>query len=232
MPHLKRLLAPSFWRVSRKETKWVVTPRPGPHPASFSIPLSIALKHIVNFADTTAEAKKIARKGEVLVDGKRRRDYGYPIGLFDVMSVPKMKKSYRAIPVKKGLEMIEVSEKESILKILKIVGKTVMKKGKTQLNFHDGKNLIVEKDNYKTGDSLLVELPTLKVVEHIPLAKSSVGIVSRGADAGELGKIKEFIKGTIKEPQKILCEIEGAERVVSKNNFIVLGKDKPVIKIS
>ncbi|HDJ96711.1 MAG TPA: 30S ribosomal protein S4e, partial [Candidatus Aenigmarchaeota archaeon] len=28
--HLKRLLAPKFWKLPKKVTKWVVTPRPGP----------------------------------------------------------------------------------------------------------------------------------------------------------------------------------------------------------
>ena len=103
MPHLKRLLAPSFWRVPKKEKKWVVTPRAGPHPKSFSIPLSVILTHIINIANTTTEAKKIIRKGEVFVDGKRRKDYAYPAGLFDVVSVPKLKKHYRVVPREKGL---------------------------------------------------------------------------------------------------------------------------------
>lgn len=231
MPHLKRLLAPSFWRVSRKETKWVVTPRPGPHPKSFSIPLSIILTHIIAIAETTGEAKKIIRKGDVLVDGKRRKDYGYAVGLFDVVTIPKIKKTYRVVPAVKGLNLIEISEKESNLKVFKITDKTILKKGKIQLNLHDGKNLLVENNNYKPGDSLLVELPMLKIVEHIPLVKGTIGIVSKGADAGELGKVKEFMKGTLKEPQKIVCEINDTDRIISKSNFIALGKDKPVIKI-
>ena len=90
MAHLKRLLTPSFWKVPKKEKKWVVTPHAGPHPKLNSIPLSVILTHIINIADTTTEAKKIIRKGEVFVDGKRRKDYAYPVGLFDVVSIPKI----------------------------------------------------------------------------------------------------------------------------------------------
>ncbi len=232
MPHLKRLLAPSFWKVPKKEKKWVVTPRPGPHPKLYSIPLSTMLTHIINIADTTSDAKKIIRKGEVFVDGKRRKDYAYPTGLFDTISILKLKKHYRIIPTAKGLDLIETSEKESNLKICRIDNKSILKKGRTQLNFHDGKNILVENGNYKTGDSLLVELPSLKIVEHLPLEKGNVGMISSGTSAGSLGKIKELIKGTMREPQRIVCEIAKKDRTVSRDSFVVVGKEKPVIKVS
>lgn len=232
MAHLKRLLAPSFWKVPKKEKKWVVTPHAGPHPKLQSIPLSVILTHMINIADTTAEAKKIIRKGEIVVDGKRRKDYAYPVGLFDTISVPKLKKQYRLIPSAKGLEMVETSEKDSNIKVCRIDDKSLLRKGKVQLNLHDGKNILVENGNYKTGDSLLVELPSLKIVEHLPLEKGNVGLISHGTGSGKQGRIKELIKGTMKEPQKVVCEIDKEDRTVSKYSFIVVGKEKPAIKIS
>ena len=231
MPHLKRLLAPSFWRVPKKEKKWVVTPRAGPHPKSFSIPLSVILTHMINIANTTTEAKKIIRKGEVFVDGKRRKDYAYPAGLFDVVSVPKLKKHYRVVPREKGLGLVEI-EKDANLKICAIGSKSVLRKAKTQLNLHDGKNILVENGNYKNGDSLLLELPSLKIIEHLPLEKGNVGLISRGTSAGQLGKIKELIKGTMGESQRVVCQVDKEDRVISERNFIVVGKEKPAIKIS
>ena len=232
MSHLKRLLAPSFWRVPKKEKKWVVTPHPGPHPKLQSIPLSIILTHTIKIADTTEEAKKIIRKGEVFIDGKRRKDYAYPAGLFDVISIPKIKKTYRIVPAGKGLNLLEISENEANLKVCKITDKSILKGGKTQLNLHDGKNILVDNGNYKTGDSLLLELPSLKITEHLPLENGTIGIIARGADAGKLGKVKELVKGNMREPQKIVCEINKEDRIVSKNNFVVVGKEKPVIKTS
>lgn len=232
MPHLKRLLAPSFWRVPKKEKKWVVTPRAGPHSKLYSIPLSTILKHIINIADTTTEAKKIIRKGEVFVDGKRRKDYAYPVGLFDAISIPKIKKYYRIVPSKKGLDLIEMGEKETNLKICRVDNKSILQKGKTQLNLHDGKNILVENGNYKTGDSLLLELPSLKIVEHLPLDKGNVGMILRGTSAGSLGEIKELMKGTMREPQRIMCKVAKEDRIVSRDSFVVVGKEKPVIKVS
>ena len=231
MAHLKRLLAPSFWRVPKKEKKWVVTPHPGPHKKLDSIPLSIILTHMLKAAETTTEAKKIIRKGEVFVDGKRRKDYAYPTGLFDTISIAKLNKHYRLVPSVKGLDLIEINEKEAGHKICRLEKKTIIKSGKTELNLSDGKNLLVENGNYKTGDSLLLELPTLKITEHIPLEKGSVGMITSGIDAGKTGKIKDLLKGTMKEPQKVVCDIDGEDRIISKSNFIVVGKEKVAIKI-
>ncbi|MBI2542605.1 MAG: 30S ribosomal protein S4e [Candidatus Aenigmarchaeota archaeon] len=231
MPHLKRLLAPKFWGVKRKESKWVVTPRPGPHPKFSSIPLSIILTSILKIADTTSEAKKIIRKGELFVDGKRRKDYGYPVGLFDLVSIPSLKKSYRVIPTPKGLEIIEINEKES-MKICKIKNKTVLEKGKVQLNLDNGKNILVADGNYKTGDSLLLELPSLKIIDHLPLTKGNTGLVVKGENVGKLAKVKDLIKGGMKQTPKVLCEIGKEEKIIERGSFIVVGKDKPVMKIA
>lgn len=232
MSHLKRLLAPSFWRVSKKERKWVVTPHAGPHPKLQSIPLSIILKHMVNIADTTVEAMKIIRKGEVFVDGKRRKDYAYPVGLFDTVSIPRIKKTYRIVPTSKKLGLVEIPESEANTKICKIYDKTILEKGKMQLNLHDGKNILVENNNYKTGDSLLLELPSLKIIEHLPLERGSMGIISHGTGVGEIGKVKDTVKGTMRETQKVVCEVDKKDRIVGKDSFIVVGKNKPVITIA
>ena len=127
--------------------------------------------------------------------------------------------------------MVEI-EKDTNLKICAIDNKSILKKGKTQLNLHDGKNILVENGNYKTGDSLLVELPSLKIVEHLPLEKGNIGLISHGTSSGKFGKVKELIKGTLREPQKVICEIDKEDRIVSKYSFIVVGKEKPAIKIS
>jgi len=180
--HLKRLLAPKFWRVPRKEKKWVVRPSPGPHKKFESIPLLIIVRDILKLADTGKEARKIIKAKEILVDGKPRLDHKYPVGLFDVITAPKLKKQYRIVPAKNGLTLIEIPKNESGLKLCRIEGKTLVKNGFLQLNLHDGKNILVKekakKDSYKTGDSLLIETPGQKIKKHIKMVKGSTTIIS------------------------------------------------------
>jgi len=227
---LKRLLSPKFWRIPKKEYKWVVSPKPGPHPKFYSIPLQIVVRDILKLADTAKEAITIIRRGEILVDGKPRKDYGYPVGLFDSISIPMAKKYYRVVPSSDGLTLIEISAKEAGKKICKIKNKTSVK-GKIQLNLSDGKNILVKDKKYKTGDSLLLEVPSLKIVDHISLTSGNMGIVSKGKNSGKFGKIKEIISGTIKEEPQIVCEIDGRKQKILKDMFFVLGKDKPIIEV-
>ena len=207
-----------------------MSPKPGPHPKFYSIPLQIIVRDILKIAETAKEAMTIIRRGEILVDGKPRKDHGYPVGLFDTISIPKIKKYYRVVPNLHGLILVEISEKTANKKICKIKNKTSLK-GKIQLNLYDGKNIFVTDKKYKTGDSVLLELPSLKILDYVPLATNSMGIVSKGRNAGKVGKIKEIIPGTIKKEPQVVCEIDGRKQKILKDMFFVVGKDKPLIEI-
>jgi small subunit ribosomal protein S4e len=90
---------PRFWRVPKKERTWVVSPRPGPHKKFECIPLLIIVRDILKIVDNAKDAKKIIKSREIFVDGKPRRDHKYPVGLFDVVEIPKLRKQYRVVLV-------------------------------------------------------------------------------------------------------------------------------------
>ena len=233
MARLKRLLAPDFWKVAKKEMTWVVSPRPGPHKKFECIPLLIIVRNILGFAETGKEAKKIIKKGEILVDGKPRKDHAYPVGLFDVVSIPKIGKHYRVVISRKGLKLSEIDEKEAKAKICKIKNKTAVKGGKIQLNLHDGKNILVEKseDKFRTGDSLLLSLPDLKILKHIPLEVGGLVVVVKGKNKGKMGKVKKILPGKFNVKPKVIVDVDGKEIEVLKDYVYVVGKNKPEIKV-
>ena len=231
MGKLKRITAPKHWRVPKKKYKWVVCPSPGPHRKFESIPLQIIVKEILHLAETSKEAKQIIKKGEILVDGKPRKDHDYPTGIFDVISIPKINKHYRIVPYEDGLKLIEIDESEAKLKICKIENKTAVKGGKIQLNLNDGKNILAEK-KYKTGDSVLLEIPDLNIVDHIPLEEGNTGIIVKGKNAGKIVKVKKVIPSEFKVKPKVVCEFEGRELETLKDYIFIIGKDKPVIKVN
>jgi len=221
--------------VPRKEKKWIVKPSPGPHKKFESIPLLIIVRDILKLADTGKEARKIIKAKEILVDGKPRLDHKYPVGLFDVITVPKLKKQYRIVPAKNGLTLIEIPKNESGLKLCRIEGKTLVKNGFLQLNLHDGKNILVKekakKDSYKTGDSLLIETPGQKIKKHIKMEKGSTTIIIGGQNIGDIVKIKEIIKTRGRQPNKVICKKKEKEFEAIKNYVFVVGKTKPEIKV-
>ncbi|TAL48351.1 30S ribosomal protein S4e [archaeon] len=231
MAKLKRLSAPSFWKIEKKASKWTVAPHPGPHKKFESIPLLILVRNVLKVVETGKEAKTIIKQGEVFVDGRARKDHAYPVGLFDVVSLPKTNQFYRVMPNNHGLNVVSIPESEGKEKVCKIEGKTILKKGQMQLNLSGGVNILIKDAKYNTGDSLLLELPSLKILKHMPLEAGSTGLVAKGALAGKVGVVKEIKAGKMKERSKILCEIEGADETVLKERFFVLGKDKPVITV-
>jgi small subunit ribosomal protein S4e len=218
-----------------KARKWVVSPRPGPHKKFESIPLLIIVRDILKLADIGSDAKKIIKSKEIFVDGKPRLDHKYPVGLFDTIEVPKIDKQFRVIPSRKGLELIEISKQESKQKLCRIKGKTMTKNGIPQLNLHDGKNIVLDKKtktDYNTGDSLLIELPDQKIIDHLKMDKGMVSIITDGQNRGTIAKIKEIIIRRTREPNKIICEKDGKDFEAIADYVFVVGKTKPEIKVS
>ena len=189
------------------------------------------VRDFLHLAETGKEAKSIIKKGEILVDGKPRKDHAYPVGLFDVVFIPKLNECYRVVPTSYGLDLLKINKEESNLKICKILNKTTLKGGKTQLNLNDGKNIIVTEDVYKTNDSLLIEVPSLKIVQHIPLEKGCTGIVVKGKNSGKVCVVDKVYKGEFRKPARVLCKI-GEEKIETLLDYlIVLGKEKPLITV-
>jgi small subunit ribosomal protein S4e len=232
--HLKPLSAPKFWKVAPKQRPWVVKPRPGPHRKFESIPLLLIVREFLELADTYKEGQSIIKAREIIVDGKARRDHKYPVGLMDVIHIPKIKKSYRIVPFRKGLKLLEIPSKQANLKLCRIKGKTVIRGGKLQLNLHDGRSIVVDtkKDEYKTGDSVLIELPSQKIIEHIKLEKGNLGIITGGQNKGEFIKVKSLKKTRSREPNKVVCELKDREFDAVKDYVFMIGTKKPVIKLS
>lgn len=232
---LKPLSAPHFWKIARKSRPWVVKPEPGPHKKGESIPLLVILRDVLKLVDIAADGQKIISAKEVFVDGKYRRSYRYPVGFMDVLNIPKLKKYYRLVSSKHGISVTEISDKESHLKLCRIKNKTLIKNGKLQLNLHDGRNITVEKkgkSSYSTGDSLLVELPSQKIIEHIKLENGNLGLIIGGQNQGELIKIKGVVKTRSREPNKVICDLKGREFASVKDYVFVVGNTKPLITVN
>jgi small subunit ribosomal protein S4e len=232
MAKLKRFLAPEFWKIPKKKSTWAVTPRPGPHKKFECIPLLVIVRDILGLVEKGKEGRMIIKKGEILVDGKQRKDPNYPVGLMDVVSIPKLNKHYRIVPFSKGLKLIEIPESESRFKILRIRDKRLVKGARIQLNFHDGKNLFVDEGVYSTGDSVLVELPSLKILDHFKLDKDALGLIIKGKNAGKLAKVLKVVISKTQMPRKVICECENKKLEVLFDYFFVVGKDSPAIKVS
>ena len=68
----------------------------------------------------------------------------------------------------------------------------MIKGKKVQLNFHDGKNKLVEKDAYKTGDVLKIAFKENKIDDVFKFDKGTVSMIIGGTHIGEIASIEEI----------------------------------------
>lgn len=191
MRPIKRYSMPRHWKLPTKGRKWVVSPVPGPHGKGSCLPLQMVVRDVLKLADNAKEARGLIFQGKILVDKKPRKEAGHPVGLMDVIEIPGSKKSYVVKPVRNGLGLEELKSGND-RKLCKITGKRNVKGGLVQLNLHDGRCMTVKGGKgYSVNDSLLIQLPDQKVLEHIKLAAGAEAIIMAGRNQGSTGRIKE-----------------------------------------
>ncbi|MEK6986321.1 MAG: 30S ribosomal protein S4e [Candidatus Thermoplasmatota archaeon] len=190
--HLKRLASPRSWVIPRKTNVYTTKPRPGAHAIERALPLATVVRDVLGLTATGREARRVIGAGEILVDGRIVKDAKFAVGFMDVVSVPKVGKSWRVtLDEKARLRLAPVDAKVN-WKLSQVTGKSTVKGGLTQLNLHDGRNLLVKKDDYATGDVLRLELPSQKVIGHFPLKEGAQVFIVDGRHAGEIAPVKSI----------------------------------------
>ena len=228
---LKRQMAPMFWRINRKEKRFVITVRPGSHPKNNSIPTAVLLRDTLKKVKTLREAKSSIYGGKVKVDGVIQKSLHHSIGLMDVVELEGITDVYRLVPYNGHLlEPIKINAAEKSKKLVKVKSKTTNKGGKTQLGFHDGRTIITD-INANVNDTCLLQIPEQKILDVIKLEKNSRVIVTRGTNAGRIGLINEIKQGTFTLPKRISLIIDDKTIEIPANITMVVGKEKPVIQI-
>lgn len=235
--HLKRKPSPKFWPIHRKEAVFTVRPKPGPHSILRCVPLTLIVRDILGIAKTRREAKKIISQGKILVDGKIQREDLFPTGLMDVISIPDMQKAYRVLPSQKGLDLYTIGKKkEANFKLCRIESKTTVKGGHIQLNFHDGRNMLVrvkdtnhpEEDVFQTLDTLGISLQNQEINGHFKIKEGAPAIIIDGKNIGKFGKIAAIEKKPEQKRRDTLVTVEDSDgnRFQTTMDYIFVIGDK------
>ena len=226
---LKRFAAPAFWPIEKKTKKYTLDPKPGPHSKEKCIPLGIVLRDILGYAMTSKEADHILGNNSVKVDGKVRKSKNFGVGLMDIVTVGDL--SYRVLPGKKGLGLVKIEGKDASLKFLKITNITHMKKGAVQISFHDGSNMLADKNLYHTNDIAVFDINSRKIKEIIKLDKGCKALVVGGKNMGSIVTVIEIVTMKSSMPNQIVVDMEGKVFTLPNDYVFAIGKDTPVIKI-
>jgi len=190
--HQKRLSVPKSWPVERKTETFTAKAGAGPHGES-GVPLVVVLRDVLGYVDDSSEAQYVINTDGVLVNGVSVGDVNRPIGMFDILAFPARDEYYRVFPDEGGrLGLTGIDADAAGSKLNKVTDKTTVSGGRTQLNFHDGTNLVVDEGDYAGGDSVVVDVEDNEVVAHFEYEEGALVTAVAGQHAGDIGEIADI----------------------------------------
>ena len=227
--HLKRLVMPRSWALPRKTSIWVTKPKPGAHSLELGMPLNMIVRDVLGLATSNREVRAIVNEGLVKIDGRVCRETRRSVGLMDVLTLGE--DNYRCILDHNGrLRYRPIPASDAAWKVCRVEGKTTIKGGRTQLNLHDGRNIIVDDPaEYNTGDSLKLNLPDQKILEHIRFGEGTRAYLIGGAHVGSTADVKEYIVKRSSMPNEV--QFDGFGTVV-RNVFAIGDASMPLTEVA
>jgi len=213
--HMKSISAPKSWLMPGKRRKFTARPKPGAHSFSTGISLGSAMR-ILGYAKTMREIKKILLNKEVLIDGKRRKNANFLIGLMD--SLQAGEDAYRLVLNQKEKLVFEKIGKDDAKKKLCRIKTKYAHRSRVFLGLHDGRTLEGKKE-YKTGDTVEISVPEQKITSHFRLEKGMRAYMTGGRHTGETAEIQEVLPGKVVLKGKTVFE-------APKKSVFVMGKNK------
>ena len=229
---LKRQLAPRFWQVNRKSARFILNTMPGPHTRKFSYPIGVVLRDLLHVCSNIREVKRSLNKGLISVDGKMIRHPNFPIGLMDTLEIKPSNQSYRFVP-SNGIPLypIKINSNEKNVKLEKIKSKVSSNENLYQYGLHDGRTFL-SKEPYKVNDTCLIDLPKFGIKNHVQLKEGCTVIVTRGENAGNIGKVEEIKSGSFSLPKRVLVSMGEKTVELPIDIVMAIGVDSSLIQVS
>jgi small subunit ribosomal protein S4e len=229
---LKRQPAPRFWQVNRKSARFILNTMPGPHTRKFSYPIGVVLRDLLHVCSNIREVKRSLNKGLISVDGKMIRHPNFPIGLMDTLEIKPSNQFYRFVP-SNGVPLypIKINSDEKNLKLEKIKSKVTSKENLYQYCLHDGRTFL-SKESYNVNDTCLIDLPKFGIKNYVPLKEGCTVIVTRGENAGNIGKVEEIKTGSFSLPKRVLVSIGEKTVELPIDIVMAIGVDSSLIQVN
>lgn len=222
--HLKRIAAPRALPIAKKTHVWLKKPAAGPHAAEQAVPIVVLLREMLGVADTARQAKKLLKQNMIIVDARPVKSEAYPVGLMDTLSITKLGKSWRVLVKRGRLSLQEIPVEQVKFKLCKIMDKHYIRGGKIQLNLHDGRNFLIEKeeDRFSPGDTLKLSLPKQTMDGFLKFEKGALCYIYKGKHSGVVGKLEEVMEREGSKASNARLTVDGAEIITMKDYLFVV----------
>ena len=160
-----------------------------------------------------------------------RKSLHHAIGLMDVVELENVTDIYRLVPTDgKVLKPIKINESEKTKKPVKVTSKTTISKGRTQIGFHDGRSIISD-TAVSVGDTCIIQTPDQKILDVVKLEAGCQGLVTRGLNAGQIGKVESVEEGTFILPKRVILALGDRKIEIPADIIMAIGKEEPVIQL-
>ncbi len=191
--HQKRESATMKLPIPRKGTAYVARAL---NNHQNSVPVIIAVRDMLNLVKNKKNTKKLIHEDRLKINGRTVKDYRDSIQLFNIFEADK---KYKLVLTENGrFDFVETKDNE---RLCKIIGKKIVNGGKTQLNLHDGTNVISDKD-YQIGDSVYLSFDG-KITKSLKMEKGKECLIIKGKYLGKTAKINsvegQFVEVTFND---------------------------------
>ena len=159
--------------------------------------MNVLLQQRLKYALTRDESRRIAndKAGLIKVDGKVRRNFRFPLGAMDVISIEKTNEHFRILIDTKGkYNPHRIDAKEAGFKLCKIVKKTLGKNKVPYIVTHDGRTIRFPHPDIEIGDSIKYNLATKEIDGVIKFVNGASAILTGGNNIGRIGVIQSIEK--------------------------------------
>jgi small subunit ribosomal protein S4e len=188
--HLKRIAAPKSWLLDKTGGNQAIRPSQGPHKLRESIPLSLVVQSRLKYALNGREAKMIMndKEGNVLVDGKIRRDERFPAGFMDVITIKKTGENFRVLYDIKGKFVLRsIKSDEAKFKLCKIKRKEMGPNRVPYVVTHDGRTIRYPHPDISAHDTIKLDIETGKILDVIKFETGNLVYATQGNNIGRVG---------------------------------------------
>ncbi len=182
--HLTRADVNRETPIPRKGTQYIA--RPLSH-MNHAITALSAVRDVLHLAQTAREVKEMIKEKKLKINGRVVRDMREPLLLLSLFEADKR---YKVILLPTGRFAFEPTKETT--RVVKVINKKVLSNKETQINLHDGTNLL-SSESIKVGDSLEIDL-MCKFVRVLPLKEGARVMVNSGRNVGAIGTISRVTK--------------------------------------
>jgi small subunit ribosomal protein S4e len=193
------------------------------------MPLVLIVRDILKLCDLKSEARKLLASRSVLVDNRVVTEPKFAVGLMDTVSIPKMDAHYRVLIDYLGrLALVPIPKGEVGWKLARVERKVNLKGRKWQVGLHDGRSIRMDKCPLRTGDTLRIEVPSQRVVEHYPFAPGNVAYIIGGSHVGQVARVSdvEIVRSSAPDLVKF-----GEGFSTTRDLVFIAGTQQPGIKV-